>query len=178
MASGCQALGLADTADRGGDAASAPWIAPRLELPKQQHRAPAAGVPALQELGLIGMEQAPPIVATVRLHRARRQAQMGERRGAGMAQAPRPPQRATALAAGAPWHGPPRGPGEAWCRPGPGLPPDAGVEASGPRPGSPRLRRGERPRQRRLTDPGRSLPPAEAPGASGRRSLPCTPAGA
>src|SRR3989442_17585 len=48
LASGCQTLGLADTADIGGDAAIAPGIAPRVELPKQLHRGPAAGVPALE----------------------------------------------------------------------------------------------------------------------------------
>src|SRR5712691_6411545 len=74
LASGGQALGLAYAADIGRDAAIAPRIAPRLELPKQLDRGPTARVPALQEVVLIGIEQTPPIVAAVLPHRPRRQA--------------------------------------------------------------------------------------------------------
>src|SRR5712691_2220067 len=65
LPSGWQALGLADTADIRGDAAIAPRIAPRLELPKELHRGPAARIPALKQVVLRGIAETPPIVAAV-----------------------------------------------------------------------------------------------------------------
>src|SRR5215813_12306901 len=70
------ALGLTDAADIGGDAAIAPGIAPQLELPQQLDGGVAAGIPALQEIVLIGIEDTPPIVAPVLPHGPRRHLQI------------------------------------------------------------------------------------------------------
>ena len=74
LAAGWDALGLADAADIGGDAAIAPGVAPRLELPKQLDGGVAAGIPALQDIGLIRVEDAASVVAAMLPHRPRRQA--------------------------------------------------------------------------------------------------------
>ena len=76
LASGWQALGLAQPAGIGRDTAIAPGIAPGLELPKQLHRGPAAGVPALEEIVFIGIEHAAAIAAAVLGHGPRRQPQI------------------------------------------------------------------------------------------------------
>ena len=65
LAAGWDALGLADAADRGRDAAIASRVPARLELAEQLDGGVAPGVPALQEIRLIGIEDTPPIVAAV-----------------------------------------------------------------------------------------------------------------
>src|SRR5262249_45503634 len=76
LASGRQALGLAETAGIGGDAALAPRVAPGLELAKQLDGDAAARIPAFQEIVLIRVEDTVSIVAAVLPHRPRRQAQI------------------------------------------------------------------------------------------------------
>jgi hypothetical protein len=65
LAAGWDALGLADAADRGRDAARASRVPARLELAEQLDGGVAPGVPALQEIRLRGIEDTPPIVAAV-----------------------------------------------------------------------------------------------------------------
>src|SRR5712691_11095798 len=76
LTSGWQALSLAEAAGIGRDAAIAPRVAPGLELPKQLHRRPAAGVPPLEQEDFVGIEHATPIRAAVLGHGPRRQAQI------------------------------------------------------------------------------------------------------
>src|SRR5262245_4425565 len=75
LAAGGDALGLADAADIGRDAAIAPGVAPQLEFPKQLDGGVAAGIPALQEIVLIGIDDTASIVAPVLPPGPRRQAQ-------------------------------------------------------------------------------------------------------
>src|SRR2546422_4335222 len=65
LAAGWDALGLADAADVGRDAARASRVPVRLDLLKELDGGVAPGVPALQEIRLIGIEDTPPRVATV-----------------------------------------------------------------------------------------------------------------
>src|SRR5215831_21361383 len=65
LAAGWDALSLADAADIGRDAAIAPGVAAGLELVKQLDGRVAAGVPALQDIGLIRVEDAASIVAAM-----------------------------------------------------------------------------------------------------------------
>ena len=71
LAAGWDALGLADAADIGRDAAIAARVPARLDLLKELDGGVAPGVPALQEIRLIGIEDTPPIVAPVLPARAR-----------------------------------------------------------------------------------------------------------
>src|SRR5262249_57029782 len=64
-----------DTADIRGNATIAPGVAPQLEFPKQLDGGVAAGIPALQEIVLIGIDDTASIVAPVLPPRPRRQAQ-------------------------------------------------------------------------------------------------------
>ena len=68
LAAGWDALGLADAANIRGDTAIAPGVAPQLELPKRLDGGVAAGVPALQDIGLIRVEDAESIVAAMLPH--------------------------------------------------------------------------------------------------------------
>src|SRR6266404_5857507 len=68
LAAGWDALGLADAADIGRDATIASRVPVRLDLLKELDGGVAPGVPALQEIRLIGIEDTPPIVATVLRH--------------------------------------------------------------------------------------------------------------
>src|SRR5207253_6595571 len=65
LAAGWDALGLADAADRGRDATIASRVPVRLDLLQELDGGVAPGVPALQEIRLIGIEDTPPIVAPV-----------------------------------------------------------------------------------------------------------------
>src|SRR2546425_5509442 len=76
LAAGGDALGLAEAADIRGDTAIAPGVAPQVDLPKQLDGGVAAGVPALQDIGLIRVEDAASIVAAMLPHRPRRQVQI------------------------------------------------------------------------------------------------------
>ena len=60
---GRQALGLPQAAGRGRDHAIAPRIAPLSKGAKQSHCGVAPGMPALQEIGFIGIEPTVPVVA-------------------------------------------------------------------------------------------------------------------
>src|SRR5262249_19043547 len=63
LATRWDALGLTDAADIRGHATIAPGVAPQLEFPIQLDGGVAAGVPALQDIGLIRVEDAASIVA-------------------------------------------------------------------------------------------------------------------
>ena len=76
LASGGQALRLAQATGRGGDAAIAPRVALGLELPEELHRRPAARIPARQEIIFIRIEDTAPIRAAVLRPGPRRQAQI------------------------------------------------------------------------------------------------------
>src|SRR5262249_51764588 len=65
LAAGWDALGLTDAADIRGNATIAPGVAPQLEFPKQLDGGVAAGIPALQEIVLIGIDDTASIVAPV-----------------------------------------------------------------------------------------------------------------
>jgi len=67
LAAGWDALGLADAADIGRDAAIAPGVPARLELVKQLDGGVAAGVPALQDIVLIRIEDTAAIVTAMLL---------------------------------------------------------------------------------------------------------------
>ena len=56
---------MADTADVGRDTAIAARVPARLDLLKELNGGVAPGIPALQEIRLIGIEDTPPIVALV-----------------------------------------------------------------------------------------------------------------
>ena len=60
LAAGWDALGLADAADIGRDAAIAPGVPTRLDLLKELDGGVAPGVPALQEIYLIGIDDTRP----------------------------------------------------------------------------------------------------------------------
>ena len=62
---GVDALGLADAADIGRDAAIAACVPTCLDLLKKLDGGVAPGVPALQEIRLIGIDDTSPIVAPV-----------------------------------------------------------------------------------------------------------------
>src|SRR6266478_7584711 len=70
------ALGLADTADIGSDAARAPGVAPRLELTKELDGGVAPSIPAREDIVLRGIEDAPPVVAAMLPYGPRGQAQI------------------------------------------------------------------------------------------------------
>ena len=65
LAAGGDALGLAEAADRGRDAAIASRLAPRLECAKQLDGGMAARIPTLKEQRFVGMQAAPSVVASV-----------------------------------------------------------------------------------------------------------------
>ena len=76
LASGGQALRLANAADIGRDAAITPRIPPWLELAKQRYGGVAAGMPACEEIIGIGIEQTPLLVAAVLPYGRRRHAEI------------------------------------------------------------------------------------------------------
>src|SRR5262249_14241251 len=76
LAAGWDALGLAEAADIGREAAIAPGLPARLELVNYLDARVAAGVPALQDIGLIRGEDAASIVAAMLPPGPRRQVQI------------------------------------------------------------------------------------------------------
>src|SRR5262249_59388798 len=73
LAARWHALGLADAADIGRDAAIAACVPARLDLLKELDGGVAPGIPALQEIRRIGIDDTPPIVAPMLPDRPGRQ---------------------------------------------------------------------------------------------------------